>query len=54
MASLVLEYSFTLVKAKDGPSVLNSCQETDIFQPGFFVIIYTISTIMVQHVEVCF
>ena len=40
MVSLVCEYLFTLVKAKDGQSVLKSCQEKKIFQPGFFVIIY--------------
>ena len=41
MSVLVCEYLFILVKAKDDQSVLNSDQEKNIFQPGFFVIIYT-------------
>ena len=34
------KYLFTLVKAKDSQSDLKSCQEKNIFKPGFFAIIY--------------
>ena len=34
------KYLFTLVKAKDSQSDLESCQEKNIFKPGLFAIIY--------------
>ena len=51
-AVLVLEYLFTLVKAKVNQSVLKICQVKNIFQPWIFLSF--ILTTMVQHGKVYF